>query len=48
MTGCDKMFGYENTGLYSVGGLLLTGLGTSFIVIPIMPEILTALEQHNK
>lgn len=42
------MFGYENSGLYMMIGMFFMGLGTSFIVVPVMPEILEALEQYNK
>lgn len=39
------MFTYHNTGLFVIIGLFLIGMGTAYVVIPVMPEILTALEE---
>ena len=46
ISGIDKVFSYQNTGLFVIIGLICVGSGTAYVTIPVMPEILTGLEEH--
>ena len=47
ITGLDRVYDFENPGFFTVLGLIVFGLGFACITIPIMPEILEAVEEKE-
>ena len=47
ITGLDRVYDFENPGFFTVVGLIIFGFGFSMITIPIMPEILNAVEEKE-
>ena len=47
ITGLDRVYDIENPGLFTVLGLIVFGIGFANITIPIMPEILEAVEEKE-
>ena len=47
ITGLDRVYDFENPGVFTVLGLIVFGLGFASITIPIMPEILEAVEEKE-
>lgn len=47
LAGTESIFGYSNIPLYAVVGMGFVGLGMSMVIIPIMPEILEAVEDKH-
>ena len=47
ITGLDRVYDFENPGLFTVIGLVIFGVGFANITIPIMPEILEAVEEKE-
>lgn len=46
ITGMDRIYDFENPGIFTILGLIVFGVGFANITIPIMPEILEAVEQE--
>ena len=44
ITGLDKIYSFENPGAFTLAGLAIFGFGFAMISIPVMPEILDAIE----
>ena len=44
ITGLDHVYDLERPGLFTLTGLIVFGIGFANITIPIMPEILEAIE----
>lgn len=47
ITGLDRVYDFENPGLFTCLGLIVFGIGFANITIPIMPEILEAIEEKE-
>ena len=46
ITGLDKVYNFENPGFFTIIGLAVFGVGFAQISIPVMPEILEAIEEE--
>lgn len=47
-TGLDKIYSFENPGAFTLLGLSIFGFGFAMISIPVMPEILDAIEDSDE
>ena len=48
VTGLDKIYSFENPGAFTLIGLAIYGFGFAKITIPVMPEILEAIETSEE
>jgi len=47
ITGLDKIYSFSNPGAFTIIGLSVFGFGFAQISIPVMPEILEAIEEDD-
>lgn len=48
VTGLDKVYNFENPGVFTLIGLAIYGFGFAMISIPVMPEILEGIESSDE
>lgn len=47
ISGQGSLFNYGNAGIFAIIGLTIFGFGTTFVTIPIMPEILDSIDERK-
>ena len=48
ITGTDELSTWYNPGFFVIFGLIIFGFATAMVTIPVMPEILDAIEEANE
>lgn len=47
LVGTAKILGFQNSSAYIIIGLAIMGFGAAMIIIPILPDMLEAVEQEH-
>ena len=47
VSGTEKLHDFENPGVFTLIGLAIFGIGMGMVTIPVMPEILDAIEEDD-
>ena len=48
ISGIENVKGWYNPGFFALIGLSIFGFGTAMVTIPVLPEILDAVEENEK